>query len=217
MILLTMIGRVSDGLLLVASTVRDEDEQSGKDLQRYQNQAKKLFRKLNPQSPDRCTLEAGDMKFHLLIAEGVCYVCLCEPSFPKRFAFAYLEDLHSKFYDQYGRRVPTVTRPYPFMEFDTLLQKTQKHYSDSRTQRNLISVNSELLDIQTIMVANITEVLQRGEALSALNDKANNLSSLSRKYKTDAKLLNIRSTYAKVAAVAVFFITVIFYLRFWWF
>lgn len=37
--------------------------QSGRDLQQYQSQAKQLFRKLNEQSPTRCTLEAGAMAF----------------------------------------------------------------------------------------------------------------------------------------------------------
>lgn len=51
---------------------------------------------------------------------------------------------------------------------------------------------------------------------SALDTKTSNLSALSKKYRTDAKYLNTRSTYAKVAAVAVFFITLIIYVRFWW-
>ena len=52
--------------------------------------------------------------------------------------------------------------------------------------------------------------------LSALDTKASNLSALSKKYRSDAKYLNTRSTYAKVAAVAVFFATLIIYVRFWW-
>lgn len=52
--------------------------------------------------------------------------------------------------------------------------------------------------------------------LTALDSKANNLSSLSKKYRQDAKYLNMRSTYAKLAAVAVFFIMLIVYVRFWW-
>ncbi|XP_042353557.1 vesicle-trafficking protein SEC22b-A [Plectropomus leopardus] len=211
---LTMIARVSDGLPLAASI--EEDEQSGRDLQQYQSQAKQLFRKLNAQSPERCTLEAGDMNFHYLIAQGICYLFLCGASFPKKMAFAYLEDLHSEFYDQYGRRVAVVTRPYSFIEFDTYIQKTKKSYIDSRARRNLGSINTELQDVQRIMVANIEEVLQRGESLSALDTKASNLSSLSKKYRSDAKYLNTRSTYAKVAAVSVFFLTLIIYVRFWW-
>ncbi|XP_029971361.1 vesicle-trafficking protein SEC22b-A [Salarias fasciatus] len=214
MILLTMIARLADGLPLAASV--QEDEQSGRDLQQHQSQAKQLCRRLNAQSPDRCTLEAGELSFHYFIAQGVCYLTLCEASFPKKMAFAYLEALHTEFYDQYGRRVPTVTRPYTFIEFDTYIQKTKKSYVDSRARRNLGSINTELQDVQRIMVANIEEVLQRGEALSALDTKASNLSTLSKKYRSDAKYLNTRSTYAKVAAVAVFFITLIVYVRFWW-
>ncbi|XP_071379346.1 vesicle-trafficking protein SEC22b-A [Centroberyx affinis] len=214
MVILTMIARVADGLPLAASM--QEDEQSGRDLQQYQNQAKQLCRKLNAQSPNRCTLEARDMAFHYLIEHGVCYLTLCEAAFPKKMAFAYLEDIQTEFHDQHGKRVPTVSRPYSFIEFDTYIQKTKKTYIDSRARRNLGSINTELHDVQRIMVANIEEVLQRGEALSALDTKASNLSSLSKKYRSDAKYLNTRSTYAKVAAGAVFFITLIIYVRFWW-
>ncbi|XP_031595883.2 vesicle-trafficking protein SEC22b-like [Oreochromis aureus] len=214
MILLTMVARVADGLPLAASV--QEDEQSERDLQQYQSQAKQLCRKLDAQSPECCTLEAGDMNFHLLIAQGVCYLSLCEASFPRKMAFAYLEDLSNEFYDQYGRRIPTVTRPYSFIEFDTYIQKVKKSYVDSRARRTLSSVNTELQDIQRIMVGNIEEVLQRGEALSAISTKASNLSNMAEKYHKDAKYLNTRSTYAKFAAVAVFFITFIIYVRFWW-
>lgn len=50
----------------------------------------------------------------------------------------------------------------------------------------------------------------------ALDSKASNLSSLSKKYRSDAKYLNTRSTYAKLAAGGVFFIMLIIYVRFWW-
>lgn len=122
MVLLTMIARVADGLPLAASM--QEDEQSGRDLQQYQSQAKQLFRKLNEQSPTRCTLEAGPMAFHYIIEQGVCYLVLCEATFPKKLAFAYLEDLHSEFDEQHGKKVPTVSRPYSFIEFGKFLLLT---------------------------------------------------------------------------------------------
>uniref|UniRef100_A0A3B4TQ73 SEC22 homolog B, vesicle trafficking protein b n=1 Tax=Seriola dumerili TaxID=41447 RepID=A0A3B4TQ73_SERDU len=208
MVLLTMIARLADGLPLAASM--QEDEQLGRDLQQYQSQAKQLFRKLNEQSPTRCTLEA------VHTTTTLCYLVLCEASFPKKLAFAYLEDLQAEFHEQHGKKVPTVSRPYSFIEFDTYIQKTKKSYIDSRARRNLGSINTELQDVQRIMVANIEEVLQRGEALSALDSKASNLSSLSKKYRSDAKYLNTRSTYAKLAAGGVFFIMLIVYVRFWW-
>lgn len=52
-----------------------------------------------------------------IIEKGVCYLVLCEAAFPKKLAFAYLEDLHSEFDEQHGKKVPTVSRPYSFIEF----------------------------------------------------------------------------------------------------
>lgn len=53
-----------------------------------------------------------------------------------------------------------------FIILETYIQKTKKLYTDSRARRNLGSINTELQDVQRLMVANIEEVLQRGEALS---------------------------------------------------
>ena len=55
-----------------------------------------------------------------MIEHGVCYLTLCEAVYPKKMAFGFLEDLHTEFYDNYGRKVPTVTRPYSFIEFGNL-------------------------------------------------------------------------------------------------
>ena len=51
---------------------------------------------------------------------------------------------------------------------DTYIQKAKKSYMDSRARRNLSHLNSELQDVQRIMVQNIDDVLQRGEQLSGI-------------------------------------------------
>lgn len=202
MVLMTMIARVADGLPLSAS-VQDDQQQLGVGNTEYQNQAKMLFKKLNNQSYSRSTIETGPYNFHYMIENGVCYLVLTEKSFSKRLAFSFLEDLQNEFKSQYGSRVNSVNRPYSFIEFDTYIQKAKKAFMDSRARRNLSSLNSELQDVQRIMVQNIDDVLQRGSVISELDSKASNLSLLSQKYKKDARYLNLRSTYAKIAAVSV--------------
>lgn len=71
--------------------------------------------------------------------------------FSKRSAFSYLEDLALEFHKNYGRKVNTVTRPYAFIEFDVYIQKTKKNLTDRR--RNINSINSQLQDVQRIMVS----------------------------------------------------------------
>jgi len=209
MVLLTMIARIADGLLLAATM--QEDEQSGRSILEYQNQAKMLFRKLGPQSPSRCTIETGPYLFHYLIENEVCYLVLCERNYSKRIAYSYLEDIAQEFHSQYGKRVNTVTRPYAFIEFDTYIQKAKKAFNDGRSRRNMNALNNQLQDVQRIMVQNIDDVLQRGAVLSELDTKTQNLSMLSQKYKKDATHLNSKSLYIKVVAGFVAFLVFILY------
>jgi len=215
MVLLTMIARVADGLPLAVSV--QEDEQSGRSLMEYQTQAKQLFRKLSqdPNPPPKCTLEAGNYLFHYMIERSVCYLVLCDQNFSKRLTFSYLEDIQQEFSSQYGGRLDTVSRPYSFIEFDTYMQKARKSYMDSRARTNLGHINTELQDVQRIMVQNIDDVLARGEVLSVLDSKASNLSTQAMKYKKDAKYLNLRSSYAKIGAVVVLVVLLLLFLRYW--
>lgn len=209
MILLTMIARIGDGLPLAAAM--QDDEQSGRSILEYQNQAKMLFRKLGPQSPTRCSIETGQYLFHYLIENEVCYLVLCERHCSKRVAYSYLEDIAQEFHAQYGRRVNTVTRPYTFIEFDTYIQKAKKTFSDSRSRRNMNALNNQLQDVQRIMVQNIDDVLQRGTVLSELDSKTQNLSMLSQKYRKDATHLNSKSMYIKAVAGIVAFLVFLLY------
>lgn len=59
----------------------------------------------------------------------------------------------------------SITHPYVFLS-DTYMQKARKTYIDSRARKNLNNINTELQDVQRIMVQNINDVLQRGEAIS---------------------------------------------------
>lgn len=206
---MTMIARVVDGLPLVG-TMQD-DEQTGRSVLEYQNQAKMLFRKLGPHSPARATIETGNYLFHYLIENEVCYLVLCDKMFSKRMAFNFLEDIAQEFYKNYGRKVNSVTRPYAFIEFDMYISKARKSLTDRR--KNINSINTQLQDVQRIMVQNIDDVLQRGTVLSELDSKTQNLSMLSQKYKKDATYLNRKSMYVKGAVAGVVFL--VFILYFW--
>lgn len=208
---MTMIARVVDGLPLAATM--QEDEQSGCNVLEYQNQAKMLFRKLGPQSPTRCSIETGPYLFHYLIEHEICYLVLCERNYSKRLAFSYLEEIAQEFYQQYGKRVNTVTRPYTFIEFDTWMQRARRQYAEGGARAPAAQLGGQLGDVQRIMMQNIDDVLQRGAILSELDTKTQNLSMMSSKYKKDATYLNTKSMLVKVTAGAV--ILLVFVLYFW--
>ncbi|KAI9015023.1 Longin-like domain-containing protein [Gaertneriomyces semiglobifer] len=214
MVKTTIIARVADGLPLAASM---DDEESA-DLTEYKTQAKMLFKRLSPQSDLRCSIETGNYVFHYLIEFGVCYLCLCDRSYPKKLAFAYLEELQKEFQDKYGSEVGTVARPYAFVAFDTFIQKTKKQYKDTRTQKNLHKLNEDLHDVTRIMTKNIQDVLGRGEALDRMSTVSKELSDKSKTYLKQAKRLNLQALYQKYGPPVIVLSIVLFvvYLRFWW-
>lgn len=149
--------------------------------------------------------------FSYLIENEVCYLVLCDKMFSKRLAFNYLEDLAQEFHNNYGRKINTVTRPYAFIEFDIYIQKAKKSLTDRR--RNINNINTQLQDVQRIMVQNIDDVLQRGAVLSELDTKTQNLSMLSQKYKKSATQLNRKSMYVKGAVAGI--VILLLGLYFW--
>jgi hypothetical protein len=51
----------------------------------------------------------------------VCYLTLCDRSYPKKLAFQYLEDLKNEFEKVNGSQIETAARPYAFIKFGMVL------------------------------------------------------------------------------------------------
>ncbi|KAJ4462326.1 putative 25.3 kDa vesicle transport protein [Paratrimastix pyriformis] len=188
-ILTTLIARVSDGLVLAGSMV----DEKGHDLMTCKNQAKRIFKQLGPSSPPSLSIEAGPYFFHYIVEHGVCYLMLCQRSFPRKLAFAYLQDLSKQFNLAHGKDVERAPRPYAFVAFDIQIQKTKRQYTDMRSQR-LEQLDEDLQDVRSIMTKNITEVLGRGERLDTVQDLSSRLKEESTKFKVGAtQLKNLAS------------------------
>lgn len=169
----TLIARVSDGLPLAQSS----DDQNSSKLSEYAAQAKLVVRRLGPGSEPRCSIESGAMTLHYLVRPpapdptAVVYVAICEKSYPRKLAFAYLEELGVEFSQSYGQQVAQRTlRPYAFVAFDTFIQRTTRLYADARTAQsaksnNLDKLNEDLADVTRIMTKNMEDLLWRGDSL----------------------------------------------------
>ncbi|CAA6671786.1 unnamed protein product [Spirodela intermedia] len=187
MVKLTMIARVTDGLPLAEGL---DDSRDQKDADLYKQQAKLLFK-------------------NLYIIEGrVCYLTLCDRSYPKKLAFQYLEDLKNEFERSTGTRLKLLQDP-----MHTFIQKTKKLYSDTHTQRNIAKLNDELYEVHQIMTRNVQEVLGVGEKLDQVSEMSSRLTSESRVYAEKAKDLNRQALIRKWAPVAI--VLGIVFLLFW--
>jgi vesicle transport protein SEC22 len=68
------------------------------------------------------------------------------------------------------------------MYADTFIQKTKKLYLDSRTQRNLSKLQTDVQEVTSIMTKNIQEILGQGEKMTG------ELSSCPEALKNDLKM-----------------------------
>jgi len=185
---MTLIGRVSDGLLLCASVEAMEESQ---ELYDYNRQAKEILKSLSKNSPSRLHIETGPFYFVYSISGELCYLTLCDKSYPRKLAFNFLDEIAREFpLSHTPNDVLNAKRPYQFIEFESFIQKTKKLYTDSRTQRNLAKVSEELQSVHSIMTKNIVEILGRGEKITSVNKKLDDLLSQSKQYSELGKMLN---------------------------
>ncbi|CAI5949804.1 unnamed protein product [Closterium sp. NIES-65] len=214
MVKVTMIARATDGLPLAEGL---DDGREQREVEVYKQQAKSLFKRLSQGLPQasRMSIETGPYFFHYIVEGGVCYLTLCERSYPKKLAFQYLEELQREFEKVNRSQIETVARPYYFIKFDTFIQKTRKQYLDTHTQRNIDRLNDDLIEVQQIMTRNIQDVLGTGEKLDHLTQVSSRLSTESSAYAKKAKQLSQQALLRKWAPIAILVLVVVmvFYAR----
>lgn len=218
---ITLLSRVHDALPLAASLADDKDAYAD-ELQDYERQAKKIIKNVSREhgggglqgsavtaaarsssASASATVEVGYFSFHYLAANDVVYLTLTERAYPRKLAFAYLDELRREFETVYTQQqVQSAARPYEMVRFDTFIQKTKRVYLDASTPRNLDKLNSELVGVRDIMTRSINDVLGRGERLEHLQQSSSTLRSESRRYLRSTKRANLILRYRQYGPMA---------------
>jgi vesicle transport protein SEC22 len=160
--------------------------------------------------------EPTDTRASYLIHETLCFLAICDKSYPRKLAFTYLSDLSAEFTTTYAATAynAATCRPYAFVDFDTFIQRTKKTYQDTRAAGNLDKLNDELRDVTKVMTKNIEDLLYRGDSLERMGDMSARLREDSKKYRRAAVRINwelLLKQYGPVGGVALFMLVFI-----WW-
>jgi vesicle transport protein SEC22 len=134
----------------------------------------------------------NQLLFSYIIKDDVCFLCICDRSYPRKLAFTYLADLATEFTTTYSTsqyHSPNL-RPYAFVEFDTFIQRTKGTYQNSRAAANLDKLNDELRDVTKVMTKNIEDLLYRGDSLERMGEMSGRLREDSLKYRKAAVRIN---------------------------
>ncbi|MCJ1445387.1 MAG: SNAP receptor [Stictis urceolatum] len=212
MVLSTFVSRI-DGLMLAASV---DDDSSEAHLSEPKSQAKQIIKKLSRNAEPQASIECGKYTIHYLINDTLCFLTICDKSYPRKLAFTYLSDLSTEFTNTYPSQNfnAATCRPYAFVDFDSTIQKTKKSYQDARAANNLEKLNDELKDVTKVMTKNIEDLLYRGDSLERMGDMSASLREESAKYRRAAVRINwelLLKQYGPVAGVGL-----VMLLFIWW-
>eukprot|EP00386_Alphamonas_edax_P014370 GDKI01044179.1.p1 GENE.GDKI01044179.1~~GDKI01044179.1.p1 ORF type:complete len:225 (-),score=68.89 GDKI01044179.1:25-699(-) len=212
---ITFISRSTDGLILVETW----DDINNKGLQHYKTQAKQILKRLD-RAPPKCSIDSGNFTFHYTVEDGVCYMTLADKNYPKKLAFAYLDEISKAFIEdlkrEYGTHsvdyrslIETIEKPYFFIKFDRVIQRKKQEYRDPRSNKAMSKLNESLAEVTQIMRQNIDDILQRGENLEDVGRKATDLRDVSKTFKDKARHLNLQALLRQYAPIAVIVLVVL--------
>merc|ERR1712039_487653 len=179
--------------------------------------------------PPKCSVEcSADCVFHYTMGDGVCYMALFDRSYPKNLAFAFMGDVHRLFQEElkrefgtgsvdYRSHIETIDKPYYFIKFDRQITKKKAEYRDPNSSKALGRLNENLTEVSSIMRQNINEILQRGENLEEVGQKASKLKDSSLEFKNTTRSLSFQTLVQKygVPVVIVLVIILIVCFRFY--
>lgn len=168
MVKLTIIGRIRDGMPL-AQGLRYVNEENN-NLSFYKQQAEFIFKEISrggliPIS--KMTIHIDHQhSFNCLVANGVCFITLCECSYPRTLAFEYLQDLRLELEKpENDQLIEKIRRPYSFLKFDSVISGIRKQYIDTRTQTNLKKLNAKRVQELDIMTETMSAIIENRRQL----------------------------------------------------
>ncbi|XP_061376288.1 vesicle-associated membrane protein 714-like [Gastrolobium bilobum] len=134
--------------------------------------ARRILEKLPGEADSRLCFSQDRYVFHILRSDGVTYLCMTNDTFGRRISFSYLEDIQMRFMKNYSKVAHYAPAYAMNDEFSRVLHKQMEFFSSNPNADTLNRVRDEVGEIRTIMVENIEKILERGERIELLVDKA---------------------------------------------
>ena len=190
-----------------------------------------LLEKLVPSPGEKKSLTLPPDQQHVIhyfqSENNLIFLCMTDSSYPRKYAFAFLDNVHRKFKTTYGSN-PDKAMPFAInAEFALVLSAEMKKAdslsgpssknSDSGGEENpdkITRLRDEVDQVRDIMVANIDSIMERGERLELLVDKTENLSSSSVTFKNTSRNLSRKMWWQNVkwTVFAIVVVILILYL-----
>lgn len=132
--------------------------------------------------------EAEEILMHHLRVDDVVFVCLAPASCRLRVAHSFLEEVQAEFLAAQG---PAASLLRADKSFDASLRRIYDYYTDPSNDR-AVAARQQLENVQSLAIETVAELLERGEKVSALVERASELDSSSQHFKRTAQTVVVK-------------------------
>lgn len=183
---MTRIARVSAGNAIVYALVARETvilAEFAAGTGNFASVTRKILEKIPGSTDSRMSYVCDRHIFHIMVVDGLTYMCMAEEDFGRRVAFSFLEDVKKRFQEGHAEKARTALAYAMNEEFSRVLAKQMDFFSQNGGQDKVDKVRADMDDVKNVMVDNIEKVLKRGEKIELLVDKTDNLNQQSIRFK----------------------------------
>ncbi|XP_057508720.1 25.3 kDa vesicle transport protein SEC22-1-like isoform X1 [Actinidia eriantha] len=169
MVKMTVVGKVSDGLPRAQGPryVNEEDD----NFSNYRAKVEFIIKEIARSgllAPSKMTVRVDHHCFNFMVENGVCFITLCDSSYPRKLAFHYLQDLLKEFEKFDTGIVNKITKLYSFIKFNGVIGDVRRQYTDTRTQSNLSKLNANCRQDLDIVTQDMSTIVERRRRLDML-------------------------------------------------
>lgn len=138
-----------------------------------------------PSSNNKFTYNCDRHSFNFLVEDGYAYCVVAEESVAKQISIAFLERVKADFKKRYGGGKSDTALPKSLSkEFGPLMKEHMQYIIDHAGEiEKLVKVKAQVSEVKSIMLENIDKTMERGENLTTLNYKAEDLRNTAQEFK----------------------------------
>ncbi|VFQ64658.1 unnamed protein product [Cuscuta campestris] len=138
-----------------------------------------------PSSNNKFTFNCDHHTFNFLVQDGYAYCVVAKESVGKQISIAFLERVKADFNKRYGGgKADTATAKSLNKEFGPVMKEHMKYIIDHADEiEKLLKVKAQVSEVKSIMLENIDKTIERGENLTVLTNKAEDLHNSAKQFK----------------------------------
>lgn len=150
-----------------------------------------------PSSNNKFTYNCDHHTFNFLVEDGYAYCVVAKESVGKQISIAFLERVKTDFKKRYGGgKADTAVAKSLNKEFGPAIKEHMQYIIDHADEiEKLLKVKAQVSEVKSIMLENIDKTIERGENLTILTNKAEDLRDSAQHFKKQGTQLRRKMWY----------------------